>query len=170
MSVSDIPGLIGGGFVAYVIPFLFVLTLVVFFHELGHFIVGRWCGVKVEAFSVGFGPELLGWTDKSGTRWRIAILPLGGYVRFLGDLNAASAPDLEGVSQLTATERAVSFPAQPVWKRFLIVLAGPVASLLLAVIILPEVPTRRDAIFFCPRFPRLRLEVRRRRPDLKLVI
>jgi regulator of sigma E protease len=135
MSVSDIPGLIGGGFVAYVIPFLFVLTLVVFFHELGHFLVGRWCGVKVEAFSIGFGPELIGWTDKSGTRWRIALLPLGGYVRFLGDLNAASAPDLEGVAQFTPAERAVSFPAQPVWKRFLIVLAGPVASLLLAVFI-----------------------------------
>jgi regulator of sigma E protease len=135
MSVSELPVLIGGGFVTYVIPFLFVLTLVVFFHELGHFLVGRWCGVKVEAFSIGFGPELLGWTDRSGTRWRIALLPLGGYVRFLGDLNAASAPDLEGVSQLTASERAVSFPAQPVWKRFLIVLAGPVASLLLAIII-----------------------------------
>lgn len=135
MSVSELPVLIGGGFVTYVIPFLFVLTLVVFFHELGHFLVGRWCGVKVEAFSIGFGPELLGWTDRSGTRWRIALLPLGGYVRFLGDLNAASAPDLEGVSQLSASERAVSFSAQPVWKRFLIVLAGPVASLLLAVII-----------------------------------
>jgi len=135
MSVSEFPVLIGGGFVTYVIPFLFVLTLVVFFHELGHFLVGRWCGVKVEAFSIGFGPELLGWTDRSGTRWRIALLPLGGYVRFLGDLNAASAPDLEGVSQLSASERAVSFPAQPVWKRFLIVFAGPVASLLLAVII-----------------------------------
>ena len=135
MSVSELPVLIGGGFVTYVIPFLFVLTLVVFFHELGHFLVGRWCGVKVEAFSIGFGPELLGWTDRSGTRWRIALLPLGGYVRFLGDLNAASAPDLAGVSQLTAAERVISFPAQPVWKRFLIVLAGPVASLLLAVII-----------------------------------
>lgn len=135
MSASELPVFIGSGFVTYVIPFLFVLTLVVFFHELGHFLVGRWCGVKVEAFSIGFGPELLGWTDRSGTRWRIALLPLGGYVRFLGDLNAASAPDLEGVSKLTATERAVSFPAQPVWKRFLIVLAGPVASLLLAVFI-----------------------------------
>ncbi len=135
MSVSDIPSLIGGGFISYVIPFLFVLTVVVFFHELGHFLVGRWCGVKVEAFSIGFGPEIVGWTDRSGTRWRIALLPLGGYVRFLGDLNAASVPDPETVSQFSAAERAVSFPAQPVWKRFLIVLAGPVASLLLAVAI-----------------------------------
>jgi len=135
MPLSEVPFMIGGGFLAYVIPFLFVLTLVVFFHELGHFLVGRWCGVKIEAFSIGFGPEILGWTDRTGTRWRIALLPLGGYVRFLGDANAASAPDLETVAAMPASERAVSFPAQPVWKRFLIVLAGPVASLLLAVVI-----------------------------------
>jgi len=135
MPISEIPMMIGGGFLAYIIPFLFVLTLVVFFHELGHFIVGRWCGVKVEAFSIGFGPEILGWTDRSGTRWRIALLPLGGYVRFLGDANAASAPDLETVAAMPVSDRVLSFPAQPVWKRFLIVLAGPAASLLLAVVI-----------------------------------
>lgn len=135
MPISEIPMMIGGGFLAYIIPFLFVLTLVVFFHELGHFLVGRWCGVKVEAFSIGFGPEILGWTDRSGTRWRIALLPLGGYVRFLGDANAASAPDLETVAAMPVSDRVLSFPAQPVWKRFLIVLAGPVASLLLAVVI-----------------------------------
>ena len=135
MPFSELPGLIGGGVISYVVPFLFVLTLVVFVHELGHFLVGRWCGVKVEAFSIGFGPELFGWTDRLGTRWRIALLPLGGFVRFLGDANAASAPDLEAVSHLSATDQARSFPAQPVWKRFLIVLAGPVASLLLAVVI-----------------------------------
>jgi len=135
MPLSEVPFMIGGGFLAYVIPFLFVLTLVVFFHELGHFLVGRWCGVKIEAFSIGFGPEILGWTDRTGTRWRIALLPLGGYVRFLGDANAASAPDLETVAAMPASERALSFPAQTVWKRFLIVLAGPVASLLLAVVI-----------------------------------
>jgi len=135
MPISEIPMMIGGGFLAYIIPFLFVLTLVVFFHELGHFLVGRWCGVKVEAFSIGFGPEILGWTDRSGTRWRIALLPLGGYVRFLGDANAASAPDLETVASMPVSDRVLSFPAQPVWKRFLIVLAGPAASLLLAVVI-----------------------------------
>ena len=135
MPVSEIPFMIGGGFLTYVIPFLFVLSLVVFVHELGHFLVGRWCGVRVEAFSIGFGPELFGWTDRLGTRWRIALLPLGGYVRFLGDANAASAPDIEMVAALSPSERAISFPAQPVWKRFLIVLAGPVASLLLAVFI-----------------------------------
>lgn len=135
MPISEIPMMIGGGLLAYIIPFLFVLTLVVFFHELGHFLVGRWCRVKVEAFSIGFGPEILGWTDRSGTRWRIALLPLGGYVRFLGDANAASAPDLETVAAMPVSDRVLSFPAQPVWKRFLIVLAGPVASLLLAVVI-----------------------------------
>ena len=117
MPLSEIPVMIGGGFLAYVILFLFVLTIVVFFHELGHFLVGRWCGVKVEAFSIGFGPEIFGWTDRIGTRWRIALLPLGGYVRFLGDLNAASAPDVETVAAMSASERALSFPAQPVWKR-----------------------------------------------------
>ena len=135
MPFSELPGLIGGGLISYVVPILFIFTLVVFVHELGHFLVGRWCRVKVEAFSIGFGPEIWGWTDRLGTRWRLALFPLGGFVRFLGDANAASAPDHEAVAQLSSQERAQSFPAQPVWKRFLIVLAGPVASLLLAVVI-----------------------------------
>ena len=124
MPFSELPGLIGGGLISYVVPILFIFTLVVFVHELGHFLVGRWCGVKVEAFSIGFGPEIWGWTDRLGTRWRLALFPLGGFVRFLGDANAASAPDHEAVAQLSSQERAQSFPAQPVWKRFLIVLAG----------------------------------------------
>ena len=69
----------------YLLPFLFVLIIVVFIHELGHFLVGRWCGIKVTAFSIGFGPELFGWTDRYGTRWRLAAIPLGGYVKFFGD-------------------------------------------------------------------------------------
>lgn len=73
--------------------FLFVITLVVFFHELGHFLVARACGVKVDVFSVGFGREIFGWTDKSGTRWKVSWLPVGGYVKFAGDANAASIPD-----------------------------------------------------------------------------
>ena len=78
------------GFVGYLVPFLFVI-IVVFFHELGHFLVGRWCGVKVDAFSIGFGPEITSFTDKkTGTRWRFAWLPLGGYVKFHGDANGAS--------------------------------------------------------------------------------
>ena len=77
----------------YVIPFAIVLSVVVFFHEFGHFIVGRWCGVKVDAFSLGFGPELFAFVDRKGTRWRLAAFPLGGYVKFHGDANGASVPD-----------------------------------------------------------------------------
>ena len=77
----------------YVVPFLFVLTIVVFFHELGHFLVARWCGVAVKVFSVGFGPELFGFDDRHGTRWKISAIPLGGYVKFLGDQNEAGGTD-----------------------------------------------------------------------------
>ena len=76
---------LGGGVTGYIIPFLFVLSLVVFFHELGHFLVARWCGVKVLTFSLGFGPELLGFNDRHGTRWKVSAIPLGGYVKFFGD-------------------------------------------------------------------------------------
>src|SRR4029078_6038679 len=84
---------LGGVVVAYIIPFLFVLSLVVFFHELGHFLIGRWCGVKVETFSLGFVPELFGFNYRYDTHWRVAALPLGGYVKFLGDANNTSMPD-----------------------------------------------------------------------------
>src|ERR1700712_4293218 len=84
-----------GSVFGYLVPFLFVLTIVVFFHELGHFLVGRWCGVKVDIFSLGFGKELVGFNDRHGTRWRLAAIPLGGYVKFHGDANAASAPQSE---------------------------------------------------------------------------
>ena len=78
---------------AIVIPFLFVLSLVVFFHELGHFLVARWCGVQILVFSIGFGPEILGFNDRYGTRWKISAIPLGGFVKFFGDENVASVPD-----------------------------------------------------------------------------
>jgi len=84
---------LGGGVLGYLIPFLFVLTLVVFFHELGHFVVARRCGVRVLVFSIGFGPELFGFNDRHGTRWKLSAVPLGGYVKFFGDENAASVPD-----------------------------------------------------------------------------
>ncbi|HVY20151.1 MAG TPA: site-2 protease family protein, partial [Bauldia sp.] len=91
MSSTVLGGLaaLGGGVVGYIVPFLFVLTLVVFFHELGHFLVARRCGIRVLVFSIGFGPELLGFNDRHGTRWKLAAIPLGGYVKFLGDENAA---------------------------------------------------------------------------------
>ena len=120
-------------FGSYVAPFLLVLGIVVFFHELGHFLVGRWCGVKADVFSLGFGPELYGRVDRHGTRWRLALVPLGGYVKFHGDANAASAGvDAQGLSE---EERRVSFFTQPVWKRALIVAAGPLANFILAVVI-----------------------------------
>lgn len=125
----------GLGLLGYLAPFVFVLTLVVFFHELGHFLVGRWCGVKVDAFSIGFGPEIAAYTDRKGTRWRLAWIPLGGYVKFHGDPNGASAGVAEGAQNMPPEERKVSFFAQPVWKRALIVFAGPAASFLLGIAI-----------------------------------
>src|ERR1700753_2867149 len=92
----------------YVVPFIVVLSIVVFFHELGHFLVGRWCGVKVDAFSIGFGPEIAGFVDRYGTRWRLAALPLGGYVKFHGDANGASMPDPEAMALMPEFERKVS--------------------------------------------------------------
>jgi regulator of sigma E protease len=120
---------------SYILPFVFVLGLVVFFHELGHFLVGRWCGIQVDAFSMGFGPELVHYTDRHGTRWRLAALPLGGYVRFHGDASGASEPDFEAAAAMPESERAVSFFAQKVWKRAAVVAAGPIANFLLALVI-----------------------------------
>jgi regulator of sigma E protease len=121
--------------VSYAGPFLFVLCLVVFIHELGHFLVGRWCGVKVNSFSIGFGPELIGFFDKHGTRWKISAIPLGGYVKFHGDLNVASAPDFAAGNQMSEEEKRVSFPHKAIWQRALIVAAGPIANFILAIIL-----------------------------------
>lgn len=118
-----------------VIAFLAVLTVVVFVHEFGHFWIGRLCGVGVTAFSLGFGPELVGWTDRRGTRWKISAIPLGGYVKFVGDLNAASMPDSGDLARMSPEERAVSFPVQSVAKRAAIVAAGPIANFILAIAI-----------------------------------
>jgi len=125
----------GGSFLSYAIPFLFVLTVVVFFHELGHFWVARRCGVKVDAFSIGFGPELFGFNDRHGTRWRLAAVPLGGYVRFHGDDSAASTPDLAALARMNEDERRVSFFHKPVAARAAVVVAGPLANFVLAIAI-----------------------------------
>jgi regulator of sigma E protease len=114
-------------------PFFFVLCLVIFIHELGHFLVGRWCGVRVESFSIGFGPEIFGFTDRQGTRWKLSIIPLGGYVKFFGDKDAASAPDFDGARQMSAADRAVSFPHKSVGQRAAVVAAGPIANFILAI-------------------------------------
>src|SRR5438045_7102549 len=97
------------GLIGYVVPFLFVLTIVVFFHELGHFLIARWAGVKVLTFSIGFGRELVGFNDRHDTRWKISLIPLGGYVKFFGDENAASVPDSSALAEMTEAERKVSF-------------------------------------------------------------
>lgn len=128
-------GSLGTSAAGYVLPFLFVLIIVVFFHEFGHFLVARWCGVQVKIFSVGFGPELAGFTDRKGTRWRLSAIPLGGYVRFLGDDNEASAPDREALDALPPEERAKAFTAKPVWARAAVVAAGPIANFVLAIVI-----------------------------------
>lgn len=129
---------IGGGALSLghtLLAFLVVLTVVVFVHEMGHFLVGRWCGVGVKAFSIGFGPEIVGWNDRKGTRWKLSAIPLGGYVKFVGDVNGASVPDQEALGRMDPAERAISFPVQPLWKRAAIVAAGPIANFILAIAI-----------------------------------
>lgn len=130
-------GLWGALFVAA--AFLFVLSIVVFIHELGHFLVARWCGVRVSAFSMGFGPEIVSFVDRHGTKWRIAWIPLGGYVKFMDDENGASVPDREAIERLSPEERAGSFHAKPLWQRAAVVAAGPVANFLLAILIFTAV-------------------------------
>ena len=114
---------------------LFVLTFVVFFHELGHFLVARACGVAIETFSIGFGGEIYGWTDKKGTRWKISWLPFGGYVKFLGDENAASMPDRERVEKMNATEKTHAYLLKPLWQRAAVSVAGPFANFILAFVV-----------------------------------
>ncbi|NIJ16108.1 RIP metalloprotease RseP [Sphingobium vermicomposti] len=123
------------GFLLTVLAFVAVIGPLVFVHELGHYLVGRWCGVKAEAFSIGFGPEIAAWVDRRGTRWRIGALPLGGYVRFKGDMNAASQTDPAWL-EMSAADRAESFPAKPLWQRAAIVAAGPLINFLFAIVIL----------------------------------
>ena len=137
MGMEIIGGLssFGGSLVGYIVPFLFVLTIVVFFHELGHFLMARWCGIKVLTFSIGFGPEIAGFNDRYGTRWKISAVPLGGYVKFFGDENAASVPDHAAAATLTEAEKRDSFVFQPVTSRAAVVAAGPIANFVLAIAI-----------------------------------
>jgi regulator of sigma E protease len=139
MEIMGHLGAFGGHIVGYVVPFLFVLTIVVFFHELGHFLVARWCGIKVLTFSIGFGPEIVGFFDRYGTRWKISAVPLGGYVKFFGDENAASVPDHEAAAAMTDAEKEVSFVHQRVAPRAAVVAAGPIANFILAIVIFAAV-------------------------------
>ncbi len=142
MGLIDWFGSLGSSALGYIIPFLFVLTIVVFFHELGHFLVARWCGVGVKTFSVGFGPELFGFNDRKGTRWKLSAVPLGGYVRFVGDENEASAgSNQEALAELSPEERARAFAAKGVPARAAIVAAGPIANFILAIAIFTAIFT-----------------------------
>src|SRR5580693_8547119 len=126
---------LGGGVVAYIIPFLFVLTIIVFFHELGQFLVARWCGIRVLVFSMGFGPELAGFNDRHGTRWKLSLIPLGGYVKFFGDDNEASVPDPAVLAAMSEEDRKRSFFGQSVGRRAAVVVAGPLTNFILAIVI-----------------------------------
>lgn len=124
------------GLLGILIPFLIVLVVIVFVHEMGHYLVARWNDVAVESFSIGFGPELVGWHDKNGTRWKISAIPLGGYVKFVGDMNAASAPNSEALDNIPPDERSRLFYYKNVWQRIAIVAAGPAANILFTFVIL----------------------------------
>ncbi|SMQ64442.1 regulator of sigma E protease [Devosia lucknowensis] len=121
---------------SYLVPFLAVLTVIVFVHEMGHYLVARWNGVAIQTFSVGFGRELFGWNDRHGTRWRISAVPLGGYVRFVGDMNAASVPDADALRDVPPDLAPKLFANKNVWQRIAIVAAGPIANVLLTFLIL----------------------------------
>lgn len=126
--ISSVVGAVPG----YILPFLFVLGIIVFVHEMGHFLVARWCNVAVEAFSIGFGPELFGWNDRNGTRWKLSVIPLGGYVKFAGDENVASVPDQAALAAMNEEQRRTSFYLKPLWQRAAVVAAGPAANFVLA--------------------------------------
>jgi regulator of sigma E protease len=128
-------GIWGAGWTGWIVPFLFGLSVVVFFHEFGHFIIARWVGIRVLVFSIGFGPELVGFNDRHGTRWKISAIPLGGYVKFFGDENAASVPDQSAVAAMSEAERQHSFFHKSVGRRAAVVAAGPIANFILAVVI-----------------------------------
>ncbi|PZU73629.1 MAG: RIP metalloprotease RseP [Sphingomonas sp.] len=123
------------GLLLTLLAFVLVIGPLVFVHELGHYAAGRWFGIKADVFSIGFGREIAGWTDRRGTRWKIAWLPLGGYVKFAGDMNPAGQPDADWLA-LPVEERRRTFQAKPVWQRAIVVAAGPVINFVLAILIL----------------------------------
>lgn len=125
-----------GWLLSYIVPFLALLTVIVFVHEMGHYLVARWNGVAIQTFSIGFGPELFGRTDRHGTRWRVSMIPLGGYVRFVGDMNAASVPDPQALATFSDEERKSLFLFKSVWQRIAVVIAGPAANILFTFVVL----------------------------------
>jgi len=119
----------------YIIPFLIVLSILVFIHELGHYLVARYNGVGVDVFSIGFGPEIFGWNDKAGTRWKVSWFPLGGYVKMVGDADAASTPDHTALKKMNEDTRSRSLFYKTVWQRIAVSAAGPIANYFFAVVL-----------------------------------
>lgn len=124
-----------GGFLSSAVAFIVALSVIVAIHEYGHYIVGRWCGIHAEVFSLGFGPVLYSRVDKRGTRWQIAALPFGGYVKFLGDSDAASGKDGDAISGLSDTERKRTMHGADLWRRAATVVAGPVFNFVLSIVV-----------------------------------
>jgi regulator of sigma E protease len=151
--MPELVAMFGDVLLNYVLPAIVVLMLVVFIHELGHFQVGRWCGVRIQAFSIGFGKELFGVNDKHGTRWKLSVIPLGGYVKFVGDENAASLPKASGLPEAQRDETL--FHGASVWKRTAIVAAGPVANFILAIVIFAAVFATLGRPVTAPRVDKL---------------
>jgi regulator of sigma E protease len=135
MGSNLISAFLSGNSTSWILPTLFVLSIIVLFHELGHYVVARLCGVRVMVFSIGFGRELIGLTDRQGTRWRISAIPLGGYVKFFGDENEASVPNSATMAAMTEAERRQSLFGQPVGNRAAVAAAGPIVNFLLAIVI-----------------------------------
>ena len=128
--MTDNPGIL-----LTLLAFLIVIGVLVFVHEMGHYLVGRWCGVKAETFAIGFGKEIAGWTDKRGTRWKICLLPLGGYVQFAGDMDPSGTKSSDWLS-LPAEERNQTFQSKSLWQRSAIVFAGPAINFIFAILII----------------------------------
>jgi len=131
--INSIP--LFGGFLWTLLSFVVVLSVIIFIHEFGHYIVGRWCGIHAEVFSMGFGPVLTSWHDKQGTRWQLSAFPFGGYVKFLGDADAASRTDPQALDKMDPETRSKSFHGAKLYKKALTVAAGPVSNFVLSVVI-----------------------------------
>ncbi len=115
--------------------FFIVISIIVFIHEFGHYIIAKLCGVKIDAFSIGFGKEIFGYTDRSGTRWKLSLLPLGGYVKMYGDASEASTSDAEAIEQMSEAEKKLTFHHKPLYKKAAIVSAGPIANFILTIVV-----------------------------------
>lgn len=117
----------------YALSFFVVLNIIVFVHEFAHYIVAKMCGVKIDAFSIGFGKEVFGWNDRSGTRWKLSLLPLGGFVKMYGDASAASNADVDTLDAMSDEEKAVTFHFKPLWQKAAVVAAGPFSNFILTI-------------------------------------